>query len=103
MKLVLPLDSNFLHGNSRRQALAKRGPRERDMTINRRSLLASGAALIAAGASGKVQAQGAPPELRFSAVFSEADIRAEMMKRFTEAVKSDFTVKSYLGGNLFKQ
>jgi TRAP-type transport system periplasmic protein len=73
------------------------------LTINRRSLLASGAALIAAGAATRVQAQGAPQELRFSAVFSDADIRAEMMKRFTEGVKSDFTVKTFLGGNLFKQ
>lgn len=71
--------------------------------INRRSLLASGAALIAAGATTKVQAQAAPPELRFSAVFSDADIRAEMMKRFTDEVKADFTVKTFLGGNLFKQ
>ncbi len=72
------------------------------LTINRRSLLASGAAMIAAGATTRAQAQAAP-ELRFSAVFSEADIRAEMMKRFTESVKSDFTVETYLGGNLFKQ
>jgi tripartite ATP-independent transporter DctP family solute receptor len=72
------------------------------LTINRRSLLASGAALIAAGTTTRAQAQ-TPPELRFSAVFSDADIRAEMMKRFADEVKSDFTVKTYLGGNLFKQ
>lgn len=72
------------------------------LTINRRSLLASGAAVIAAGASTRAPAQ-TPPELRFSAVFSDADIRAEMMKRFADEVKADFTVKTYLGGNLFKQ
>lgn len=71
------------------------------ISINRRSLLASGAALLAAGTVARAQA--APQELRFSAVFSEADIRAEMMKRFAEDVKSDFTVKTFLGGNLFKQ
>lgn len=43
------------------------------------------------------------PKLRFSAVFSEQDIRAEMMKQFAEAVADDFTFEGYYGGNLFKQ
>lgn len=43
------------------------------------------------------------PKLRFSAVFSEQDIRAEMMKMFADAVKDDFTFEGYYGGNLFKQ
>jgi len=43
------------------------------------------------------------PKLRFSAVFSEQDIRAEMMKMFSDAVKDDFTFEGYYGGNLFKQ
>lgn len=42
-------------------------------------------------------------ELRFSAVFSDQDIRAEMMQRFADAVGPDFSVQPYLGGNLFKQ
>lgn len=71
--------------------------------IDRRSLLAGGAAAaVAAGFSGRAQAQ-AKPNLRFSAVFSEQDIRAEMMKRFGEATKDDFTLQPYFGGALFKQ
>ena len=41
--------------------------------------------------------------LRFSAVFSEQDIRAEMMKQFAEAIADDFTLEPYYGGTLFKQ
>jgi TRAP-type transport system periplasmic protein len=43
------------------------------------------------------------PKLRFSAVFSEQDIRAQMMKQFAEAIADDFTFEGYYGGNLFKQ
>jgi TRAP-type C4-dicarboxylate transport system substrate-binding protein len=43
------------------------------------------------------------PKLRFSAVFSEQDIRAEMMKMFADAVAGDFTFEGYYGGTLFKQ
>src|SRR5687767_7413341 len=71
--------------------------------INRRVLMAAGAALLAWGASGPVAAQ-APTNLRFSAVFSEQDIRANMMKQFGEAVKAQgFNLQPYYGGTLFKQ
>lgn len=70
--------------------------------IDRRALIAGGAAVVAAGFSGGAFAQ-AKPNLRFSAVFSEQDIRAEMMKRFGDAIKEDFTLQPYYGGNLFKQ
>jgi TRAP-type C4-dicarboxylate transport system substrate-binding protein len=36
-------------------------------------------------------------------VFSDQDIRAEMMKKFADAIKDDFTFEGYYGGNLFKQ
>ncbi|CAN7258166.1 TRAP transporter substrate-binding protein DctP [Bosea sp. LjRoot90] len=68
--------------------------------IDRRMLLAAGGALALTG--GTALAQG-KPNLRFSAVFSEQDIRAEMMKRFAEAIKDDFALQPYYGGNLFKQ
>lgn len=68
--------------------------------IDRRALLAAGGAIALPG--GAAFAQG-KPNLRFSAVFSEQDIRAEMMKRFGEAIKDDFTLQPYYGGNLFKQ
>lgn len=43
------------------------------------------------------------PVLRFSAVFSEQDIRAEMMGLFSGQIVDDFTLEPYYGGNLFKQ
>lgn len=79
-------------------------------TITRRFAMAAGVALMTLGAglgaagttAGTVAAQD-PQTLRFSAVFSEQDIRAEMMKRFADAVKADVTIQPYLGGTLFKQ
>jgi TRAP-type transport system periplasmic protein len=43
------------------------------------------------------------PKLRFSAVFSDQDIRAQTIKRFAEAVADQFTIEPYYGGTLFKQ
>ncbi|HUH76207.1 MAG TPA: TRAP transporter substrate-binding protein DctP, partial [Devosia sp.] len=43
------------------------------------------------------------PVLRFSAVFSEQDIRAEMMQMFAGQLSDAFTFEGYYGGNLFKQ
>ena len=43
------------------------------------------------------------PVLRFSAVFSAEDIRAEMMELFAGQIVEDFTLEPYYGGNLFKQ
>ncbi|HEV2510111.1 TRAP transporter substrate-binding protein DctP [Bosea sp. (in: a-proteobacteria)] len=68
--------------------------------IDRRALLAAGGAFALTGGAAFAQAKS---NLRFSAVFSEQDIRAEMMKRFGEAIKDDFTLQPYYGGNLFKQ
>jgi TRAP-type C4-dicarboxylate transport system substrate-binding protein len=42
-------------------------------------------------------------KLRFSAVFSEQDIRAEMMKKLAAAVGDQFQMDLYYGGTLFKQ
>lgn len=72
------------------------------MSLDRRTLLAGGLATMGVGLAGGALAQG-KPNLRFSAVFSEQDIRAEMMKRFGDAIKEDFTLQPYFGGNLFKQ
>jgi TRAP-type transport system periplasmic protein len=71
--------------------------------INRRFLMAAGAAVLAWGVGGSASAQ-APVNLRFSAVFSEQDIRAGMMKRFGEEAKAQgFNLQPYYGGTLFKQ
>ena len=59
--------------------------------------------LLAVGAGTPLAAQ-TPANLRFSAVFSEQDIRAEMMKRFADDIKAQgFTLQPYYGGTLFKQ
>ncbi len=70
--------------------------------ITRRAAMAAGVALMTLGA-GTIAAAQEPQKLRFSAVFSEQDIRADMMKRFADEVKKDFTIQPYLGGTLFKQ
>ena len=41
--------------------------------------------------------------LPVSAVFSEQDIRAQMMQKFADAIGPDFVLEPYYGGNLFKQ
>jgi len=69
-------------------------------TTRRDFIIAAGAA-AAAGAL-PAAAQG-KPKIRFSAVFSEQDIRAEMMKKFAGAIAGDFVFEGYYGGNLFKQ
>jgi TRAP-type C4-dicarboxylate transport system substrate-binding protein len=62
-----------------------------------------GATLAASVALGLPAFAQDKPTLKFSAVFSEQDIRAEMTKSFAEAIKDDFTLEPYYGGTLFKQ
>ncbi|ODT79888.1 MAG: C4-dicarboxylate ABC transporter [Pelagibacterium sp. SCN 64-44] len=69
------------------------------ISLSRRALLVGGI-LLAAAFPALAQDK---PALRFSAVFSEQDIRAEMMKLLASQVADDFTIETYLGGNLFKQ
>ena len=69
--------------------------------IHRRSLLKAGVALAAAHVV-PAWAQD-KPKLRFAAVFSDKDIRADMMKVFTKEIEADYTVETFLGGTLFKQ
>jgi len=69
--------------------------------IDRRSVLGSGASLAAA-AMIPAWAQG-QPTLRFAAVFSDKDIRADMMKMFAKEVEADYKIEMYLNSTLFKQ
>jgi TRAP-type C4-dicarboxylate transport system substrate-binding protein len=71
------------------------------LSANRRQFLI-GTGLLATATALPAFAQD-KPKLRFSAVFSEQDIRAEMMKKFADAVQDDFVFEGYYGGNLFKQ
>lgn len=72
-----------------------------DMKIDRRTLLQAGAALAASTAI-PAWAQD-KPKLRFAAVFSDKDIRADMIKVFAKEIEADYTVETFLGGSLFKQ
>jgi TRAP-type C4-dicarboxylate transport system substrate-binding protein len=67
--------------------------------LSRRLLLG---ATLAASLALPALAQ-AQEKLRFSAVFSDKDIRAQMMEKFAEGVGPDFALEPYYGGNLFKQ
>ncbi|MGE0349316.1 TRAP transporter substrate-binding protein DctP [Hydrogenophaga sp.] len=72
-----------------------------NFTPNRRHALQAGAALAAAAALPTwAQAQ---PTLRFAAVFSDKDIRAEMIKMFAQDVAADFKVEPFLNSTLFRQ
>ncbi|OJF95277.1 TRAP transporter substrate-binding protein DctP [Pararhizobium antarcticum] len=68
--------------------------------LTRRHLL--GGAIAAATMALPAFAQD-KPALKFSAVFSEQDIRANMMKMFAEGIGNDFKLEPYYGGTLFKQ
>jgi len=70
-------------------------------SIARRALLGAGA-LLSAGAIVPAWAQ-TPPTLRFAAVFSDKDIRADMMKMFAKEVEADFKVEMFLNSTLFRQ
>jgi len=68
---------------------------------NRRAALCAGASLAAAAmVPAWAQAQ---PTLRFAAVFSDKDIRADMMKMFAKDIEADFKVEVFLNSTLFKQ
>jgi len=71
------------------------------MKMNRRTALKAGAAL-AASAAIPAWAQ-AKPKIRFAAVFSEKDIRADMIRMFAKEVANDFEVEPFYNGSLFKQ
>jgi len=66
----------------------------------RRFALASGAALAAATV---LPAWAQAKTLRFAAVFSDKDIRAEMMQRFAKEMEADFKIELFLNSTLFKQ
>lgn len=70
--------------------------------LTRRILMAAGAAVVAACISTAAVAQDTQT-LRFSAVFSEQDIRARMMEQLAEAVADDFSLEMHYGGTLFSQ
>src|SRR5262245_52098453 len=70
------------------------------MLIDRRTVLAGGAAVLGAYATAHAQEK---PKLRFSAAFSETDLRAEGYKAFAAALANDFEFTPYWGNTLFRQ
>ena len=68
--------------------------------ITRRAALA-GAAALAATPLLPAWAQAKP--LRFAAVFSDKDIRAQMMQMFAKDIEADYKVELFLNSTLFKQ
>jgi TRAP-type transport system periplasmic protein len=72
-----------------------------EFRMNRRAALKAGAALAAAGAlPARAQAR---PTIRFAAVFSDKDIRAEMIRMFAKDVEGDFSLETFYNGSLYKQ
>ncbi|MFZ0028972.1 MAG: TRAP transporter substrate-binding protein DctP [Pseudolabrys sp.] len=70
--------------------------------MTRRSVVAGGIAVLAAGAAGPAYTQ-TKQKLRFSSAFTETDLRAEAYKSFAAAIKDDFDFEPYWGNTLFKQ
>ena len=72
-----------------------------DFKIERRSALKAGAALAASSVL-PARAQ-AKPAIRFAAVFSDRDIRADMIRMLAKEVEGDFRIEPFYNSSLFKQ
>ncbi|MGK6311364.1 TRAP transporter substrate-binding protein DctP [Neorhizobium sp. DT-125] len=70
--------------------------------LSRRGFLGATMATVAATLPLPALAQD-KPVLKFSAVFSEQDIRAQMTKMFAEAISGSYKLEPFYGGTLFKQ
>jgi TRAP-type transport system periplasmic protein len=73
-----------------------------NIDMKRRAALGAGVAIAAASAL-PVQAQTQKPAMRFAAVFSDKDIRADMIRMLAKDIEQDFRLEPYYGGTLFKQ
>ncbi len=75
--------------------------------ITRRRLLQGGALLAATAAAPQLLSVGAlaqdKPVLKFAAVFSDTDIRAEAMRMLGTAMEGSFTFEPHFGATLYKQ
>ena len=74
------------------------------MGINqtRRALVAAGASALALCTLPSAQAQGRT-KLRFSAAFTDLDLRAEAYRNFATAIKDGYDFEPFWGNTLFKQ
>ncbi|OWJ79624.1 MULTISPECIES: TRAP transporter substrate-binding protein DctP [Haematobacter] len=71
--------------------------------VTRRGFAALGGAMLATPFLARLGHAAEQSRIRFSAVFSEQDIRAGMMKQFAEGIGPDFKYEGFYGGTLFKQ
>ena len=71
-----------------------------DFKFDRRSALKAGAALAAAYA---LPAAAQAKSIRFAAVFSDKDIRADMIRMLAKEIEGDFRLEPFYNGTLFKQ
>src|SRR4051812_47379498 len=72
--------------------------------MKRRTILKAGAALAAVGIPLSFPARAQDkPTLRFAAVFSDKDIRADMVRMLAKDVEGDFKVEPFFNATLFKQ
>lgn len=68
----------------------------------RRAMLAAGASVAALGVLPAAHAQGRT-KLRFSAAFTEQDLRAEAYRNLATAIKDGYDFEPFWGNTLFKQ
>jgi TRAP-type C4-dicarboxylate transport system substrate-binding protein len=71
-----------------------------DFKFDRRSALKAGAALAASYA---LPAAAQAKLIRFAAVFSDKDIRADMIRMLAKEIEGDFRLEPFYNGTLFKQ
>jgi TRAP-type C4-dicarboxylate transport system substrate-binding protein len=74
--------------------------------LSRRNALFFGGLALSAGLLAGISAGAVAqdkPVLKFAAVFSDTDIRADAMRQLGEALSSDFNFQPHFGATLFKQ
>ena len=72
------------------------------ISLTRRLAVGVTASLLSLCLAGTAIAQS-KPKLRFSAVISEQDIRADAIKMFAADIKADYDFEPFFNGTLFKQ
>lgn len=71
--------------------------------LTRRGFAALGTAAFGAGLMPGLSLAQSAKQIRFSAVFSDQDIRAKMMSEFTAKAGAGFAFEGFFGGTLFQQ
>jgi TRAP-type C4-dicarboxylate transport system substrate-binding protein len=72
-----------------------------NVSISRRSVLAGTSALVAASALPAVAQE--KPTLRFASVFTDRDIRADMIRMLAKDIEADYKLEPFFNASLFRQ